>query len=208
MADTDQAPDAPNAGSAAAGAASSTPANLPGYAELHCISNFSFLRGASSPESLVAQAAQLGYRAIAITDECSMAGIVRAHTEARAQGIALLIGTEMRLSPAEGAPFRLVLIAQDRVGYGNLCERITHARMQAPKGQYLARPEDLTRIPGCLAILIPDACASLEDLDIQAGWLARHFALRAWIGISRLHRPGEARLRIGIGRGRSGRRHL
>ena len=195
MADTDQAPDAPNAGSATAGAASSTPANLPGYAELHCISNFSFLRGASSPESLVAQAAQLGYRAIAITDECSMAGIVRAHTEARAQGIALLIGTEMRLSPAEGAPFRLVLIAQDRVGYGNLCERITHARMQAPKGQYLARPEDLTRIPGCLAILIPDACASLEDLDIQAGWLARHFALRAWIGISRLHRPGEARLR-------------
>ena len=78
MADASAAPDA-------------TTADLPGYAELHCISNFSFLRGASSPESLVAQAAQLGYQAIAITDECSMAGIVRAHTEARAQGIALLI---------------------------------------------------------------------------------------------------------------------
>jgi error-prone DNA polymerase len=43
------------------------------YAELHCVSNFTFLRGASHPQELVAQAHQLGYRALAITDECSMA---------------------------------------------------------------------------------------------------------------------------------------
>ncbi|MCC7225257.1 MAG: error-prone DNA polymerase [Burkholderiaceae bacterium] len=183
MDDSPPAPDAPAA-------------NLPGYAELHCISHFSFLRGASSPESLVAQAVQCGYHAIAITDECSMAGIVRAHTEARAQRITLLIGTEMRVSPEDGTPFRLVLLAQDRIGYGNLCERITHARMRAPKGQYLVRPGDLIQTPGCLVILVPDACVSAEQLDIQVAWLARHFSLRAWVGISRLHRSGEARLRL------------
>ena len=51
---------------------------LPGYAELHCCSNFSFQRGASQPEELVLRARRLGYAALAITDECSMAGVVRA----------------------------------------------------------------------------------------------------------------------------------
>ena len=59
---------------------------LPGYAELHCRSNFSFLTGASHPEELVERAAALGYAALAITDECSLAGVVRAHVEAREAG--------------------------------------------------------------------------------------------------------------------------
>ena len=67
------------------------------YAELHCISNFSFLRGASHPAELVARAAALGYRALALTDECSLAGIVKAHVAAREQGIHLLVGAEFRL---------------------------------------------------------------------------------------------------------------
>ncbi|MDA0979191.1 MAG: PHP domain-containing protein, partial [Proteobacteria bacterium] len=62
------------------------------YAELHCISNYSFLRGASHPEELVRQAARLGYRAIALTDECTMAGVVKAHVAAREQGIKLIVG--------------------------------------------------------------------------------------------------------------------
>ena len=53
------------------------------YAELHCLSNFTFLTGASHPEELVSHAGQLGYAALAITDECSLAGVVRAHTAAR-----------------------------------------------------------------------------------------------------------------------------
>ena len=61
------------------------------YAELHCVSNFTFLRGASHPQELVAQAHQLGYRALAITDECSMAGVVRAHEEAKKCGLKLVI---------------------------------------------------------------------------------------------------------------------
>ena len=57
-----------------------------GYAELHCLSNFSFQRGASHPEELVARAHALGYRRLAITDECSVAGVVRAHLEAKKCG--------------------------------------------------------------------------------------------------------------------------
>ncbi len=167
---------------------------LPGYAELHCLTNFSFLRGASAPESLVAQAAALGYHALAITDECSLAGIVRAHTEAKKRGLLLLVGSEFRIDPPEGAAFRIVLIAQDREGYGNLCACITQARMQAPKGQYLLRPQEVSEVPGCLAILIPAPDVSADALRIQVAWLATHYAQRGWVGISRLHRPGDVHL--------------
>ncbi len=61
---------------------------LPDYAELHCVSNFSFLRGASHPEELVERAAALGYKALALTDECSLAGAVRAHQAAKEHGSA------------------------------------------------------------------------------------------------------------------------
>ena len=56
---------------------------LPFYAELHALSNYSFQRGASHPEELVERALALGYSALAITDECSLAGVVRAHSEAK-----------------------------------------------------------------------------------------------------------------------------
>ena len=82
------------------------------YAELHCLSHFSFLRGASGPAELVARAAALGYEALAITDECSVAGIVRAHAAAREHSLRLIIGSEIRLQ--EGA--RLVVLAADRQG--------------------------------------------------------------------------------------------
>ena len=117
---------------------------LPGYAELHCRSNFSFLTGASHPAELVERAQQLGYAALAITDECSLAGVVRARVAARAAGLALIIGSEMRLTlptapatQAEEPPrphARLVLLAQTRRGYGNLSHWITVARRRAAKG--------------------------------------------------------------------------
>ncbi|MCW5637150.1 MAG: error-prone DNA polymerase [Rubrivivax sp.] len=78
--------------------------SLPGYAELHCRSNFSFLTGASHPEELVARAHALRYAALAITDECSLAGVVRAHAEARRLGLHLIVGAEMRLARAAHAP--------------------------------------------------------------------------------------------------------
>ena len=69
----------------------------PAYAELHALSNFSFQRGASSAQELFQRAAEMGYTALAITDECSLAGIVRALEAAEDTGIALIVGTEVRL---------------------------------------------------------------------------------------------------------------
>jgi error-prone DNA polymerase len=117
-------------------------ASLPPYAELHCRSNFSFLTGASHPEELIERAAELGYSALAITDECSLAGVVRAHVEAQAQKLHLVIGSEIRLTlPTSGTPHaRLVLLAQTRRGYGNLSHWITVARRRAEKGRTSRTP--------------------------------------------------------------------
>lgn len=167
---------------------------LPGYAELHCASYFSFLRGASSPESLVAQAAGLGYHALALTDECSMAGIVRAHTEAKKYDLPLIIGTELRLHRREDISqvfCKIVLLAQNREGYGNLCELITLGRRRAAKGRYLLHPEDVVGITDCLVILIPSIDPCEHALEESIRWLARHFKTRAWVGLTRLHQAQE-----------------
>ena len=100
---------------------------LPAYAELHCLSNFSFLRGASHPEELVERAHALGYGAIAITDECSFAGAVRAHLSAKEMGQRLLIGSELTLRDG----LKLVLLATDRDSYGDLSQLITRGRRAA-----------------------------------------------------------------------------
>ena len=141
-------------------------ATLPAYAELLCRSNFSFLTGASSPEELVDRAASLRYAALAITDECSLSGVVHAYEQATERGLHLIIGTEMRLEPSVGGvPMRLVLLATTRRGYGNLSQWITLARRRAQKGRYEARTGDLegrvptlpnlTGLPDCLALLLP-----------------------------------------------------
>ncbi len=65
------------------------------YAELHTLSNFSFLRGASQPEELIAQAKHLNYSALALTDECSPAGVERAHVAAKQHELPLIIGTAL-----------------------------------------------------------------------------------------------------------------
>jgi len=176
---------------------------LPRYAELHCKSNFSFLTGASHPEELVERAAALGYGALAITDECSLAGVVRAHIEAKAQQLHLLVGSEIRLTlPGSGAPHaRLVLLAQTRRGYGNLAHWITVARRRAEKGSYLAHPGDvegkvpnapmLAGLPECLALLVPSAAQPFEDVFAHAMWLRTWFQDRAAIAIELLHRAGD-----------------
>ncbi|WP_287463275.1 PHP domain-containing protein, partial [Accumulibacter sp.] len=103
----------------------------PDYAELHCCSNFSFLRGASHPEELVEAAQALGYSALAITDEASLAGVVRAHKAARGCGLKLIIGAEFRLADRQQEGLRLLLLAQNRAGYGNLSALITLARRRS-----------------------------------------------------------------------------
>src|SRR3954463_7758888 len=100
------------------------------YAELHCKTNFSFLEGASHSDELVRQAAALGYRALAVTDRNSLAGVVRAHIAAKEVALPLVIGAE--IAPTDAPP--MVLWATDRASYGRLCRLITRGRRQAPKG--------------------------------------------------------------------------
>ncbi|MEX2327497.1 MAG: PHP domain-containing protein, partial [Pseudomonadales bacterium] len=124
----------------------------PRYAELHCITNYSFLRGASHPHELVSQAAVLGYSAIAITDECSMAGVVKAYMAAGDCGIKLIIGSEFQLDDG----VHLVLLATNRVSYGQICNLITVGRRRTEKGEYRLSMQDLTYgFDQCLAIWLP-----------------------------------------------------
>ncbi len=193
------------------------------YAELHCLSNFSFQRGASHPEELVTQAAAFGYTAIALTDECSLAGVVRAHRAL--QGLPadkrprLIIGSELQLDDGP----RIVLLATDRRGYAQLSRLITQARRAADKGAYhltramidhacgllpQARPDAhpdaaSERLDGCLALLIPPTSfpprvgleAAAAGLQAEADWLAQRFPGRAWMAVT-VRLDGRDRARI------------
>jgi error-prone DNA polymerase len=173
--------------------------SLPAYAELHCLSNFSFLRGASHAEELVARSVQLGYTALAITDECSFAGSVRAHLAARGTALRLIHGTELRLA----CGMKLVLLAQNRAGYGNLSALVTLGRRRAEKGSYHLTRNDLAGwdgggVPDCLALWVPAEVpggthrAGADDtVKRDARWLAEHFAGRAWIAFERHLRPDD-----------------
>ena len=174
------------------------PSHLPSYAELQCASNFSFLRGASHPEQLVARAAELGYSAIAITDECSVAGVVRAHSEAKRQGLSLIIGSQFRIIDDNGVALRLIALAMNRDGYGNLCELITLARSRVDKGDYLLYTDDFTQpvaplthlrgLPNCIVLLAPSYCIAPDALRQQLDWMRHTFGPRARVALNLLYR--------------------
>jgi len=151
------------------------------YAELHALSNFTFLRGASHPEELVQTAATLGYEALAITDECSMSGIVRAHTAAKEFGLKkLIIGSELRLRSGR----KLVALAQNINGYAALCQLISNARRAADKGSYeLTRLDFADGLPGCLVLWVPDNDLTL---DVEDHWIRETFRDRLWIAVELL----------------------
>ena len=122
------------------------------FAELHAISNYTFLRGASHPEELVRTACDLGYEAIAVTDECSLAGVVKAHLAARELSIKLIIGAEFRLQDG----IQLVLLAPTRKAYGQLSELVSLGRRRSPKGEYALALEDFRNsVDDCLALWVP-----------------------------------------------------
>jgi error-prone DNA polymerase len=164
--------------------------SLPDYAELHCLSNFSFLRGASHPEELAERAVAQGYGALALTDECSLAGVVRAHLAAKRAGLKFIVGSEMTL--VDG--LKLVFLACNRHGYGNLSALITLARRRANKGSYTLQRHDLEAIspngalPDCLVLWVPGEGPSVED----GCWLAERFPDRAWIAVELHAGPDDA----------------
>lgn len=158
------------------------------YAELHCLSDFSFGRGASSARELFERAAHCGYRALAITDECSLAGIVRAHEAARDTGVKLIIGTEVQLDDG----LRLVLLVRDRDGYAQLCRLITRGRRRATKGTYhLSRHDLATALPGLLALWLP----GVRPDPAHGAWVRDRFPQRAWLAVELL-RDGDDTVRL------------
>ena len=181
---------------------------LPRYAELHCLTAFSFLRGASEPQELVERAIAQGYEALAITDECSLAGVVRAHKQlremreaAQAEGaepvtLQLLIGSEFLVRDDAGQPrFKLVLIAQNLNGYGNLSQLITRLRRASPvKGEYTLHWRQLApeTLADCLALLVLPREASDAELLAPAQWALQHFTGRAWLAVELLREAGDA----------------
>ncbi|WP_066737051.1 error-prone DNA polymerase [Cupriavidus sp. D384] len=261
--------------------------SLPDYVELHCISNFTFLTGASHPQELISRAFQLGYSGLALTDECSVAGTARAHhaikvlredmweavarsarrlaagqtageaddvedivafveedgdeegegdeggddgeghgapvdfgedadaaarrhamletLAAAADAFNLIIGSRFTLTADPGGtmpPPRLVLLAQNREGFGNLSEFITLGRRRADKGSYVLYPSDiadpqpdehhLRGMPDCLAILLPDYCPDTDVLRAQAQWCRDVFGDRVSIALELLQGHAEA----------------
>ncbi len=166
-----------------------------GYAELHCLSNFSFLRGASHPQELVARAVELGYAALALTDECSMAGIVRAHGAARGTPLKLIVGSELSVADeTHPSPLKTVVLAPDREAYAALCALISHARRAAEKGAYRLTFEDLAvRLgpSGCFVLWLPGA-----QPDLAAGARLKDvLGERLWLGVELL-RQGDDRRRL------------
>jgi error-prone DNA polymerase len=159
---------------------------LPAYAELHCLSNFTFLRGASHPHELVQQAAALGYRALAITDECSVAGAVRAHMAAKDRQLQLIIGAEFHL----GCGLKFVALAIDRHGYGRLCRLITRGRRAADKGQYTLTRADLEAQgpEHCHILWLPAAQPQPEELR----WLEGRFPGRVRIAVELLREGADS----------------
>jgi error-prone DNA polymerase len=164
---------------------------LPAYAELHCLTNFSFQRGASHPGELVQRAYELGYAALAITDECSVAGVVRAYAALQDMNLPaddpfkLILGSEFRFDG-----FRLVALARNVTGWGNLCEFITAARLHAKKGEYIASRDksDFSLLGECEVLVAPmregpDAIDAGDAMELQAivSWAKNLFGARTWL---------------------------
>src|SRR5690606_914628 len=157
------------------------------------LSDFTFLRGAASAEELFERAKRCGYEALAITDECSLAGIVRARDAAEVTGIHLVVGAEFRLDDG----LCLVLLVENRAGYSQLCRLITVARRAADKGEYRLGRADVERecfdagTTGLFALWLPAA----EPDPGEGAWLRNVFADRAHLAVE-LHREDDDAARL------------
>ena len=156
-----------------------------------CHSNISFLRGASQPEELEARSKHLGYSALAVCDECSMAGMVRAHVAAKEHGLPLLVGSQFRV--ACGAPFTFIVLACNLEGYGNLCQFITRLRRTSEKGTYRLALDDINpaELLDCVVLAAPDRASSTEQVTTVARWLLTQFMGRCWMAVQQIRVLGD-----------------
>ncbi|WP_017444976.1 error-prone DNA polymerase [Gayadomonas joobiniege] len=127
---------------------------LPDYAELFCLTNYSFLKSASHPHELVERCTELGYQALAITDECSLAGIVKAYSAVQSQqlNIKLIIGAHFHFSLTTKQNLLIVLLCPNKAAYSELCQLITRCRRRSNKGEYQLLLTDLAELKHCLLL--------------------------------------------------------
>jgi error-prone DNA polymerase len=148
----------------------SAPPLLPDCAELCALSNFSFQHGASHPEELVARAHALGYQALALTDDCSVAGVVRAYTEALKCGLAFMPGARFTLTDPAHPGWRMVVLPRHLGGWGRLCQYITACRAHGPKGHYRATwpTPGSGALAGCEVLLLPPRLGPHQVSETEA----------------------------------------
>ncbi len=160
------------------------------YAELQVTTNFSFLRGGSHPEELVVRAKELGLAAIAITDHNTLAGIVRAHAAAKAEGMRLVIGA--RLDLVDGPS--LLCFPTDRAAYGRLSRLISLGQRRAAKGECrLSFADVFDFTEGQLVVALPPDQAALPAFGAHLAKLSEQFAGRLWLAAHHLYRGDDAR---------------
>ncbi|MEZ9069984.1 error-prone DNA polymerase [Vibrio splendidus] len=150
------------------------------YSELFCQSNYSFLEGASHAEELVLQADFLRYKALAVTDECSVAGIVKVHSAIKQHKLSLkqIVGSMFWLNEE----CQVVLLCPNRKAYAELCRIITNARRRSSKGHYQLSEWDIMSAKHCFILWLPQQ----KNEDAHWGqWLSQHHSGRLWIGLQR-----------------------
>ena len=159
------------------------------FAELHCLSNYSFLRGASHPEELVMRAHELGYQALALTDECTYSGLVKAHVAAEKLKIKLIVGAEFSFkaeSQSVDTDEKLILLAPTRSAYGQLSAFISTLRRRSNKGRYDAWLNDFSfGLKDCIALWVPSQQAI--DLQIALGNQVKAALPKLWLALELFH---------------------
>ena len=180
------------------------------WVPLWCKSNFSFLEGASHPEELVQAAREMGLAALAITDRDGVYGAARAHVAAREAGLKLIVGSQVTVddgraaAPLDAAAAGLpgsfvVLLAQDRRGYANLCRLISLGRLRSPKGESAVGFQELAgHAAGLIALWSPLWLAGAAPGDATAGLLREAFGDRLYTAVARHRLPGEPRAEEGV----------
>ncbi|MEQ9491554.1 MAG: error-prone DNA polymerase [Alphaproteobacteria bacterium] len=171
---------------------------MPDYAELQCLTNFSFLEGASHADELVLQAKVLGLAALGVADRNTLAGVVRAHKAAKEHGVRLLVGARLDFTDADGgADGSVIVYPRDRAAYARLSRLITTGRRRAEKGSCLLTPDDLLAEAGqaFTVIALPDDRLPEDEAATRLRTLAAAFPGTAWLAVSNLLR-GDDRGRI------------
>ena len=180
------------------------------YAELHCASNFSFLRGASHAEELVTQAKHLGLASIAITDRNTLAGVVRAHAAAKDMELKFVVGASLILrcnakgvaskDPAQDASrlttfapqheeISMLIYPTNRSAYGRLCRLLSRGQRRAIKGQCILTLEDVyEHAEGNIFALLPHCAEHLPTIR-------QHLKAPLYLAINRLYK-GDDHARI------------